>query len=65
MLELADIVGRHGPILSRYQDRMLPSHRRALAGCCSHRPVGRPCLLLLALPKAPVSISLLPKPPLP
>lgn len=32
MLELADIIRCHGPqYLAHYQDRMLPSHRRALA----------------------------------
>ena len=38
MLELADIVGRYGPdYLARYQDRMLPSHRCALADIAACR----------------------------
>jgi hypothetical protein len=38
MLELADIVRRHGPLfLARYQHRMLPSHRRALADIAACR----------------------------
>jgi hypothetical protein len=38
MLELADSVRCHGPeSLARYQDRMLASHRRALAAIAACR----------------------------
>lgn len=38
MLELADIVRRHGPqYLARYQQKLLPSHRRALADIAACR----------------------------
>ncbi len=38
MLELADIVRRHGPeYLAHYQHRMLPSHRRALTDIAACR----------------------------
>jgi Putative transposase/Transposase zinc-binding domain len=43
MLELADIIRRHGPeYLAHYQDRMLPSHRRVLAaiGACRTAQLG-------------------------